>query len=81
MVQVAPPPAEGQDFKNVIVGSFGLTGAIVLGAVLSGSVLAGLWILWRKWRRTYDADAPPTLGPVPLSSSSTTTRPPSSPDQ
>jgi hypothetical protein len=65
-IEVQPAKPEQENLGNVIVGAFGLTGALVLGAVLSGTVLAGLWIVWRKWRRTYETDAPPTLGKTPL---------------
>ena len=87
MVQVAPPPSERDNLKNVFVGSFGLTGALILAAVIAGCVLAGLWIVWRKWRRTYDSSAPPTLGPVALgtptaaTTKSSPTNRPTSPDQ
>lgn len=80
MVQVSRPPAEGGNLGNVMVGAFGLTGALVISALVFGVLLASVWILWRKFRRTYDSDAPPSLGPVPLSPDATT-RPPSSPDQ
>ena len=76
MVQVSQPAPDRETVKDVIVGAFGLTGALVVAAVLSGTLLAGVWIVWRKWRRTYD-DAPPSLGSVPISP----TRPPSAPDQ
>ncbi len=76
MIQIAPAKPERENFQQVIVGAFGLTGALVLAAVVSGVALAGLWILVRKWRRTYDYDAPPSLGSVELPR-----RPPSSPDR
>ncbi len=79
MVQI-DRPQERETLKDVIVGSFGLTGALVLAALVSGTTLAAIWILWRKWRRTYEHDAPPSLGPVPLGPDSPT-RPPSSQDQ
>lgn len=81
MVQVSPPAPERENLSQMIVGAFGLTGAMVLAAVLSGTALAGLWIVLRKWRRTYDYNAPPSLGSTPLSTSAPPTRPPSSPDQ
>jgi len=80
MVQVSRPPAERDNLGQVMVGAFGLTGALIIAALVFGIVLASVWILWRKFRRTYDHDAPPSLGPVPLAPESLT-RPPSSPDQ
>jgi hypothetical protein len=80
IVQVQPQQAAPtEDLKQVIVGALGVTGALVLAAVVSGAALGSLWILWRKWRRTYDADAPPSLGSVPISPEPT--RPRSDPDQ
>ena len=86
MIDVSRPPAERESLPNVIVGAFGLTGAIVLGAIVSGVALSSVWIAWRRWRRTYDVDAPPSLGSVALDpggleSDGSATRPPSSPDQ
>ena len=66
IVKVQPADTAKHQLGDIIVGSFGLTGALVLAAVLSGTLLAGLWILWRKSRRTFDTDAPPTIGSVPL---------------
>ncbi len=76
IVQVAPPAPERENVKNVIVGAFVLTGALVLAAVVSGATLAAVWILIRKWRRTYESDAPPSLGSAPLGPT-----PPSSDDR
>jgi hypothetical protein len=66
IVQVQPKDTAKHQLGDVIVGAFGLTGAMVLTAVVSGILLAALWILWRKARRTFDTDAPPSLGSVPL---------------
>ena len=33
---------------DVLIGSIGLTGAIVLGAMLLGAVMAALMFLWRR---------------------------------
>ncbi len=68
IVQVQPTDTPKHQLGDIIVGSFGLTGALVLTAVLSGTLLAGLWIVWRKSRRTFDTEAPPSLGSVPLGS-------------
>lgn len=85
MIRVAPEPApnEAQKLGQVIVGSFGLTGLLIIGALAVGTIVAAAWILWRRWRRTYDVDAPPTFGPVPLGGPPTdaSAPPPSSPDR
>jgi hypothetical protein len=72
IVKVQPADSPKHQLGDIIVGSFGLTGALVLAAVISGALLAGLWIVWRKSRRTYDTDAPPSLGSVPLASGTKT---------
>ena len=68
IVKVQPTTSVKHQLGDVIVGSFGLTGALVLAAVVSGTALAGLWILWRKARRTFDTDAPPSIGSVAIGS-------------
>ena len=50
IVRVAAPPAEQVTLGDVIVGALGLTGAIVLLAVILGLVLGGLFILYRRHR-------------------------------
>lgn len=66
IVNVQPQDSAKHQFGDVIAGSIGLTGALVLAAVGSGTLLAGLWILWRKARRTFDTDAPPSIGSVAI---------------
>lgn len=66
MVNVQPADTPKHQLGDIIVGAFGLTGALVLAAVLSGTLLAGLWIVWRKARRPFDADAPPSIGSVAI---------------
>jgi len=68
IVKVQPTDSTKHHLGDVIVGSFGLTGALILAAVVSGTVLASLWILWRKARRTFDTDAPPSIGSVAIGS-------------
>lgn len=66
IVKVQPTDSTKHQLGDVIVGAVGLTGAMVLAAVVSGTLLAALWILWRKARRTFDTDAPPSIGSVPI---------------
>jgi hypothetical protein len=72
IVKVQPTDTPKHQLGDIIVGSFGLTGALILAALVSGAVLAGLWIVWRKSRRTFDTDAPPSIGSVPLGSNTKT---------
>lgn len=84
MIRIAPEPApnEAQKLGKVIVGSFGLTGVLLIGALVTGALVASAWILWRRGHRTYDVDAPPSLGPVPLGGpTDATASPPSARDQ
>jgi len=69
IVQVQPRDTAKHQLGDVIVGALGLTGALVLGAIVAGMSLAGIWIVWRKYRRPFDTNAPPTLGSVPISTS------------
>lgn len=68
IIKVQPQDTAKHQLGDVIVGSFGLTGAMVLAAIVSGTLLAALWIIWRKMRRTFDTDAPPSIGSVKLGS-------------
>ncbi len=80
MVQVQRPNTERENLGQVIIGAFGLTGALVIGALVAGLGLAGIWILWRKLTRRFRDDRPPTLGQIPLGPREPTP-PPSSPDR
>jgi hypothetical protein len=66
IVKVQPTDTTSHQLGDIIAGSFGLTGALVLAALVAGALLGGLWILWRKAKRTFDTEAPPSIGPVPL---------------
>lgn len=79
MVQVSRPNDDRNALKNLIVGSFGLTGALVIGALVAGTIVAGVLIGWRKLRRGGRSEGPPTIGQIPLSPGAT--RPPSSQDR
>jgi hypothetical protein len=50
IVQVVPPPTRDVNVLDVLVGSLGLTGVIVLGSIVFGVVLGGLIIAYKKWR-------------------------------
>jgi hypothetical protein len=47
---ISPPKDESglSQLADVLIGSLGLTGAIILGAMLLGGVMAGLMLLWRR---------------------------------
>lgn len=51
IVKIISPPTDESGLSqlaDVLIGSLGLTGAIVLGAMLLGAVMAGLMFLWRR---------------------------------
>ncbi len=59
IVQVVDQPVESTTIGDVIIGALGLTGALVLAAILMGGVLGGLLIAFKKLRARYN------LEPVP----------------
>ena len=69
IVKVVEPPVHGLGLGDVILNAVGLTGALAIGAVLFGLVLAVLVIGYRKMqaRRISDEDAAQTqqLGLTP----------------
>jgi hypothetical protein len=52
-----PPVAEEITMADVIVGAFGLTGVIMLSAVIAGAIVGAIFIFIKRRR---DAAAPPT---------------------
>jgi ABC-type dipeptide/oligopeptide/nickel transport system permease component len=59
MVRVVEEPVQSTTVADVIVGAIGLTGVLVLVALLLGGILGGLLIGIKKMRERYD------LEPVP----------------
>jgi hypothetical protein len=47
---ISPPKDESglSQLADVLIGSLGLTGAIVLSALLFGVLMAGVMFLWRR---------------------------------
>jgi hypothetical protein len=59
MVRVVETPVESTSVADVLIGAIGLTGVLILVAVLLGAVLGGLLIAVKKLRARYN------LEPVP----------------
>lgn len=59
MVRVVEQPIESTTVADVLIGAFGLTGALILGAVLLGAVFGSILIGVKKIREKYN------LEPVP----------------
>jgi len=50
IVQVVPPPTREVGVLDVLLGSLGLTGLIVLASLLLGALLGALIIGLRRWQ-------------------------------
>ena len=59
MVRVIEQPAHSTSVSDVLIGAIGLTGVLVLVAVLLGAALGGLLIGVKKLRARYN------LEPIP----------------
>ena len=59
MVRVVQTPVDSTSVADVLIGAIGLTGVLILVAVLLGGVLGGLLIGVKKLRARYN------LEPVP----------------
>ena len=59
VVKVIEPPADSTTIADVLIGSLGLTGVLLLAALLLGAVLGGILIGIKRLRARYD------LEPVP----------------
>jgi hypothetical protein len=59
MVRVMETPAQSTSVADVLIGAIGLTGVLVVVAVLLGAALGGLLIGVKKFRARYN------LEPVP----------------
>jgi len=74
IVTVAREPAAELTVGDVVLGSLGLAGVMLLASVLLGGLFAGLLVLWHKRHPPEDDHLPPVNPLVPESNS-----PPSSP--
>ena len=59
MVRVVEQPIESTTVGDVLIGAFGLTGALIVSALLLGAALGGILIGIKKLRERYN------LEPVP----------------
>jgi hypothetical protein len=76
MVTVVEPAVESTTVADVLIGALGLTGAMLLAALLLGGLLGGLLIGLKKFRARYnlepvpDSEALRVTPGLPLTSSS-----------
>lgn len=59
MVRVVEQPVESTTVADVLIGAFGLTGALILSAILLGALFGSILIGVKKTREKYN------LEPVP----------------
>ena len=59
MVRVVEQPLESTSVADVLIGAFGLIGALIVGAVLLGALFGGILIGIKKLREKYN------MAPVP----------------
>jgi hypothetical protein len=69
IVKILEPPVRGLGLGDIIINAVGLTGVMVIGALVSGFVLAAVVVWYRKlqFRRLTDDEAAQTqsLGLTP----------------
>ena len=59
IVQLAPEPSPQTSFADVLIGAFGITGVLVLIALVLGAVFALLLVQWNKRHRPEEDHTPP----------------------
>ena len=58
IVQLAPKPSPQTNFADVLIGAFGITGVLVLIALVLGGVVALVLVQWHKRHRPEEDHAP-----------------------
>jgi hypothetical protein len=74
VVTVIKEPPEEETVADVIIGSLGMTGALLLLALLLGGVVGGALVLWRKIRPTPWRPMPPVSPSIPAEEPRPTSR-------
>ena len=72
MVRVIETPVETTSVADVLIGSIGLTGVLVLVAVVLGAILGGLLIGVKKLRARYNLEPVPDSEAMRVTPSSST---------
>jgi hypothetical protein len=63
IVTIIREPAHSTTLADVLIGSIGLTGALVLAAVVAGSVMAFVLVQWHR-RHPPEAGRLPSISPL-----------------
>jgi hypothetical protein len=58
IVHVVQQPVQSTTVADVLIGAIGLTGVLVLAALLLGGLLGGALIGFKVWRERMNADGP-----------------------
>ncbi len=61
MIKIADPPSELQGLSDVLIGSLGLAGVFVLGAIVLAAMFAGGLLWWRSRSAGKDSQPPEDL--------------------
>jgi hypothetical protein len=59
IVRVIKQPTQETTIVDVVVGSLGLTGALLLAAIILGAILGGILIAIQKLRARFNLEPPP----------------------
>jgi hypothetical protein len=58
IVKVMEAPTKEISVADILMGSVGITGLFLLGAVVFGSLLGGAFIAFRRWQDRHDRRQP-----------------------
>ena len=72
VVRVLDEPVKSTGVGDIIIGALGLTGVMVLAALLLGALLGGLLIWIKKLRAKYDLEPVPDHEALRVTPSSST---------
>ena len=64
VVRVVEEPVETTGISDILIGALGLTGVMLLAALVFGLRLGGILIAIKRIRARYDLDAPPETNPM-----------------
>jgi hypothetical protein len=62
IITLVPKPSDEMSFGDVILGAFGLTGALVVIALVLGAVMALVRVRWNRRHRPEENHMPPITG-------------------
>jgi hypothetical protein len=66
IVQIVPEPARQTTLADVLIGALGITGLLVLAAVLAGALLAVVLLRWNRRHPPQAGHLPPVAPLTPI---------------